>query len=268
MNCTVGNVCDFLDTFAPQVLAEEWDNVGLLVGDRAASAARVMTCLTITPQSAAEAIAEKAQLIVSHHPLPFKPLKRITTANTAGKLLWQLASAGISIASPHTAFDSAAEGINQQWCQRLQLTDTRPLLPLGTKGGELLAHLGSGRQGTWPQAGTIQSLAAQVKKLFKLTTVQVVPGEARPIRKIGVACGSAGSFLEPARKEGCDCLITGETSFHTALEAEALGMGLILVGHYASERFAVESLAELLSSQFPSVHCWASRQEQDPLHWM
>lgn len=268
MSLTVGSVCEFLDTFAPPALAEEWDNVGLLVGDRSQGALRIMTCLTITPRSAREAIEEKADLIVSHHPLPFKPFKRLTTDNTAGNLLWKLIGAGISIASPHTSFDSAAQGINQQWCDFLGLTDVKPILPVGPKASESFAHLGSGRLGTWPSGGGLEDLAQLVKKKLRLSTLQVVPPASKKLSKIAVACGSAGSFLEPARKAGCDCLITGETSFHTALEAEALGMGLVLVGHYASERFAVETLAKVLSAQFPAARCWASAQECDPLHWL
>ena len=75
---TVAELCAFLDCVAPPALAAEWDNVGLLVGDRAQKVERVMTCLTITPAAAAEAIRERADLIVTHHPLPFKPLKRLT----------------------------------------------------------------------------------------------------------------------------------------------------------------------------------------------
>ena len=83
-----------------------------------------------------------------------------------------------------------------------------------------------------------------------------------------VACGSAGEFLEPAQAAGCDCLVTGEVRFHTALEAEALGVGLVLAGHFASERFALEALAEVLANQFRDTKVWASRAERDPIQWL
>ena len=83
----VAEICQFLDAFAPPILAEEWDNVGLLVGDARQPVERVMTCLTITPASCAEAASKRADLIVTHHPLPFKPLRRLTTDNTPGRLL-------------------------------------------------------------------------------------------------------------------------------------------------------------------------------------
>jgi putative NIF3 family GTP cyclohydrolase 1 type 2 len=102
---TVADIAEFLNEFAPPVLAEEWDNVGLLVGRAQAPVERVMTCLTITPASAREAIEGRAQLIVTHHPLPFRPLKRLTDEAPEGSLLLDLIGAGVAVFSPHTAFD-------------------------------------------------------------------------------------------------------------------------------------------------------------------
>src|SRR5687767_10653987 len=124
---TVADLCAFLDSLAPPELAAEWDNVGLLVGDRAQRVERLMTCLTLTPQAAAEAIRDRVDLIVSHHPLPFHPLKRITADEPSGRLLLDLIRAGIAIHSPHTAFDSAAGGINQQLAESLGLLTIEPL---------------------------------------------------------------------------------------------------------------------------------------------
>ena len=92
----VDDVARFLDVFAPARLAESWDNVGLLAGDRHRPVRKVMTCLTITPASAQEAIAQGAELIVTHHPLPFRPLKRLTTDTPEGRLLCRLMATGAS----------------------------------------------------------------------------------------------------------------------------------------------------------------------------
>ncbi len=126
---TVADVARFFDAFAPPALAEEWDNVGLLVGRSDQPIGRVMTCLTITPASAREAVEAGAQLIVSHHPLPFRPLKRLTADSGEGGLLLELIGAGIAVFSPHTAFDSARQGINQRLADGLELVDVAPLVP-------------------------------------------------------------------------------------------------------------------------------------------
>ena len=259
-------ICDFLESFAPARLAEDWDNVGLLVGDRAKSVAKVMTCLTITPSSAREAIDSSADLIVAHHPLPFRPLKRLTADTTAGRLLLDLIGAGVAIYSPHTAFDSARSGINQSLAEGLGLQEIQPLLPT-----VVAPEIGSGRWGrfasTAGEPARLNDLLSRLKNFLRLDRVQVVSATDRAMERVAVACGSAGQFLEPAHKLGCDALITGETNFHTCLEAEATGVALLLTGHFASERFGVERLAEVLSIRYPELTIWASRNEQDPLRW-
>jgi dinuclear metal center YbgI/SA1388 family protein len=124
---TVAAVVDFLERFAPPHLAADWDNVGLLLGDRGSAVERVVTCLTVTPNVAAEAVEAKAQLIVTHHPVLFRGVKRLTTANPEGRMLLSLIQAGVSVYSPHTAFDNTADGINDALARRLGLTEVVPL---------------------------------------------------------------------------------------------------------------------------------------------
>lgn len=257
------SVCEYLDQFAPPELAEDWDNVGLLVGDRQRGVRRVMTCLTITPASAEEAVREGAELIVTHHPLPFRPLKRLTADSTPGRLLLQLIRAGVAVYSPHTAFDSAAAGINQQLAEGLGLCD---IVPLITKT-DRLPGLGAGRCGNLTPKATLAELVERLKVFLHLDGLHVVGAAEQRVGRVAVACGAAGEFLDPARRAGCDALVTGETTFHTSLEAEAQGLALLLPGHFASERFAVVNLAEQLAARFPELLVWGSRQERDPLRW-
>jgi dinuclear metal center YbgI/SA1388 family protein len=124
---TVAAVIAFLEELAPPDLAAGWDNVGLLLGDRDARVRRIMTCLTVTPESAAEAVEAKAQLIVTHHPVLFRPVKRLTAADPEGRTLLSLARAGVAVYSPHTAYDNARGGINDAIAGALGLTDVAPL---------------------------------------------------------------------------------------------------------------------------------------------
>lgn len=124
---TVADVVGWLDQFAPARLAESWDNVGLLWGDPAARVSRVMTCLTVTGSSADEAIQDRAELIVSHHPVLFRAVKSVRADVPAGSILWRLARAGVAIASPHTAFDNTEGGINDGLVRRLGLEPLGPL---------------------------------------------------------------------------------------------------------------------------------------------
>ncbi len=257
---TVETIAEFLQQFAPPRLAEEWDNVGLLVGDPNRAVRRLMTCLTITPGTAAEAVDARADLIVAHHPLPFRPLRRLTADTPAGRMLLDLIAARIAIYSPHTAFDSAAQGINQRLAEGLDLEGIEPLVP-DEEG------LGSGRWGRIAQSLTLARLIDRVREFLSIDRLQFVGDLEQPVRVVAVACGSAGELLEPARRLGCDAMLVGETGFHTCLEAQALGIALVMPGHFASERFAVECLADVLTGEFPDLDVWASRQERDPVRW-
>ena len=199
---------------------------------------------------------------MTHHPLPFRPLTRISTDTPEGQLLCDLLAARIAIYSPHTAFDSAAAGINQRLAAGLGLTDIRPLV---SQPGD---PLGAGRTGRAAPGLTAGQIGARLKQFLGVGQIQAVGETSRVVTQIAVACGSAGEFLAPAREAGCQLLVTGEVRFHTCLEAEATGMGLLLAGHFASERFAVEALAGVLAAAFGSIEVWASRQERDPLSWI
>jgi dinuclear metal center YbgI/SA1388 family protein len=365
---TVASICSYLDRFAPPDLAAEWDNVGLLLGDEAAEARRLLTCLTVTPAVVAEAVAEKADLIVAHHPILFRGAKRLSTAAAEGRLLWPLARAGIAVYSPHTAFDNTTGGINDALASRLGLANVTPLrwhdgerrckvvvfVPdsdlqkvsdamfaagagvigqyeqcsfriagtgtffgtestnptVGTKGrredvsewrlevvcpeailpGVLTAMRsahsyeepafdvyplkplpgpgGEGRVGELPAAVPLSELAATVKRGLSAGAVQVVGDGERMVKRVAIACGAAGEFLGDAVKANADVFLTGEMRFHDYLRAEAQGIALVLPGHYATERPAVEELAGRLAKEFTELTVWASRGERDPVTWV
>ena len=140
------------------------------------------------------------------------------------------------------------------------------VIPL-VDAGDDAAGLGAGRFGDTGDSITADELAARAKSFLGIDRLRIVGDPARSVSQVAVACGSAGQFLADAREAGCDLLVTGETNFHTCLEAEANDVALLLPGHYASERFAVEYLANELAEEFDLMAVWASRQESDPLRW-
>lgn len=299
----VDRVCQILADIAPLALAESWDNVGLLVGDRQRSIRTVMVCLTVTPQVVEEAIAKRVDLIVTHHPLPFRPLTKITSDTTVGKMLLAMIAHGIAVYSAHTAYDSARGGINQLWAEGLGLSGIAPLIladpaRLPPNGGQNPAGIntpvacqapaepiGAGRYGRLPEPLDPESLARKVAAICRCRSWKLVggnlaggspPGSANqpgvanvPISKVAIACGSGGSFLSAAKGRGCQALVTGEASFHDCLEAEASGLALILVGHYASERFGMERLAGRLATELRRIdgelEVFSSDADVDPL---
>ncbi len=270
------SILQTLGEIAPLRLAESWDNVGLLVGDRRASVNGVMTCLTITPEVVEEAVRCKVSLLVTHHPLPFKPLSRITTDSSSGQMLLRLIRHEIAVYSAHTAFDSSRTGINASWANLLGLRDVRPLNVIsdslacssGMPDGLPSTDEGSGRFGVLDDPCSLGELARRAAKLVGAERMQVVESsgiDKLPVQKVAIACGSGGSMLAAAKRRGCKVLITGEATFHTCLEAKAIGVGLILLGHYHSERFAMQRLAEQLSGEWEGVAVFASQCDVDPL---
>ena len=222
-----------------------------------------MTCLTITPHSAQEAVDQRADLVISHHPLPFRPLQKLVTNTTTGRLLWQLLTHRVAIYSPHTAFDSARQGINQSLAEGLDLIDVEPLVPVVAAP----SGTGTGRVGRVSPAITLGEMAERLKRFLSIASVQYVgPRDAR-VERVAVACGAAGELLAPAQAAACDLLVLGETNLHTCLEAQATGISLLLAGHFASERFAIEHLARRLATEFSQLEVWASQRERDPLAW-
>ena len=248
-----------LEQQIPLDLAEPWDNVGLLLGDARAEAKGVMTCLTLTEDVAEEAIREGANLVITHHPILFKAVKRLTTDTSEGRLLLRLAQAGISVYSPHTAFDSAREGINQQIAVALGLHDIQPIRPRPQ------STEGAGRWGRLPAPVTLSEFLQRVEPICGTKHFTYVGDLTQPCETIAIACGAAGDFLPEAAALGCQAFVTGETRFHTCLEARALGIALLMVGHYASERPAVEELARRFAAQWSPFPIWASRVETDPV---
>lgn len=262
---TLEEILEHLRQLAPEHLAEEWDNTGLLVGHGAQTVESIMTCLTLTPDVAEEAIRENVSLVVSHHPLMFRPVQQLTDGSIEGAMLLQLIRHEIAVYSPHTAWDSAQNGINQQWAEALELEEIRPLRILEDTGGSNQTAQGSGRWGRLTKPLRLGDLVSQVARILGVSHLQFVGDRELNVEAVGVACGAAAEFLADARECGCQVLLTGEARFHDCLEARNRNMGLILPGHYLSERPAMEALAKSLGRSFPKLRVWASRVESDPV---
>lgn len=251
-----------LESIAPLSLAESWDNVGLLAGDPHSNVQRVMTCLTISPETVAEAIKGRSQLVITHHPLPFKPLQRIVTSNAAGQSLWSLIRAGIAIYSPHTAWDNAAQGINARLAELLKLVDIQPILETSKSGAEDYA-IGVGRVGNLRPSRSISEMVASLRMTMPSIRATSNHDAQHRIDRVAIVCGSGGSFVDAARQVNANLLLTGEATYHQCLEARSLGLAMLMIGHFDSERFSMDVIADSLKVEFPTLEIWASRHERD-----
>jgi dinuclear metal center YbgI/SA1388 family protein len=222
-----------------------------------------MTCLTLTPEVAAEAVRKRASLVVTHHPILFRAVKRLTTETTDGRMLLELIRSGVAVYSPHTAFDNGSGGINQWLAEELGLISIAPLRLLGDDPA-----WGSGRTGEFEKPLPWRDFQQHLASRLGIEQFQVVDSGQATIRRVAIACGAAGEYLPDAHQTGCEAFVIGEGRFHTCLEARALGVSLVLLGHYASERPGLEMLARRLGQEFPALKVWASEAERDPLTWV
>ena len=259
---TVRDICDYLDDVAPPALAEDWDNVGLLIGDRDAGVDRVVTCLTLTEDVAAEAVERSADLIIAHHPVLLRATKRVTSDSIEGRLLLTVMNAAIAVYSPHTRYDSATLGINAQLAEVLELADVRFLRPID----DSINH-GAGRFGRLDIPVSLVDFLATVKHALNVDYLPYVGDRDVEVRQVAVACGSAAEFADDAFRQDCQVLVTGEARFHMCLHARSLGISLVLAGHYATERPAMERLSQMLAQQFSALDVTASAVEMDPVRW-
>jgi dinuclear metal center YbgI/SA1388 family protein len=257
---TVGPIVRWLDQLAPTATAASWDNVGLLVGDPAAPVRRVLTCLTVTRASVAEAVRREAQLIVSHHPVLFRAVKTLRADHPEAALVLQLARAGVAVASAHTAYDNAERGINEALGRLLGVGQLAPLRvnPKGPRGN------GEGRVGTLAATMTLGAFAAAARRALGAGPMTVTGDLARPVTRVAIVCGAGDDFVADAHAAGADVLLTGEARYHQALAADERGLGLVAAGHHATERPGVEALAREIAAAFPGVEAWASVDETDP----
>ncbi|MEM7811962.1 MAG: Nif3-like dinuclear metal center hexameric protein [Planctomycetota bacterium] len=264
---TVADVCAYLEEIAPLALAADWDNVGLLLGDPAAEVKKVMTCLTLTPDVAEEAVAKGVDLVVTHHPIFFKPVQRVTAETWEGAVILKLAAAGCAVYSVHTAWDDAGGGINDMLSAVIPLDNIKPIRP-NTDG------VGSGRCGRLKTSMTLNDVAARFRGALGPGApepyVICESGDTQTASVVGVACGSAIGFLEDAIAVGCDTFVTGEAKLHEALAARQAGVGLILLGHFASESFAMLELRNKVAGRFTDLSPAGvfTARESDPLSGM
>lgn len=267
---TLAEVTAALEQIAPLRLAADWDAVGLLVGSRRATISRVMTCLTLSEAVAREAVQHGVDMIVSHHPLPFRPVGRITDDSATGRVLLGLLGSGIAVWSSHTAWDSAEGGINHQLAEFMHLTNVVPLEPDAVE-----PTVGVGRAGDAPAGITVADLARGLMRSLATADASVtiagchVAGDTtRLAGRVGIICGSGGEMVAAMQAAGCTTLVTGEIKLHDALAATAAGMSVITVGHHASERFSMGVLARRLAESIPGLTCFSSRADVDPLGWI
>lgn len=234
---TVNNIFDFLDSLYPVSLALDFDNVGILVGNKNGTVKNCLVALDCTENVIKAAIESKCELIITHHPVIFNPIKDLTD----GSIPFMLVNNGISVISMHTNLDQANGGVNDCLCKAIGLKNTDKIT---SKDGFLL------RSGNIKKT-TADGFAKQINLCLGGCVKYLDAG--KPIEKVLVCSGSGGEFLEDAILGGFDALITADVKHHEFLSAEHHGISVFDAGHFNTEDVVVKELVKVLSEKFVDI---------------
>lgn len=249
---TVGDIVAHLQDLYPEETAEQWDAVGLTVGDPTSSVTKVLFAVDIDPQVVTEAIEIGASLVVTHHPLFLSGTTTVAANMPKGRMVHDLITNGIALYSAHTNADIAPTGVNDSLAELLQLREVRPLVPTMDPA----AHPGSGigRVGELATPTTLRDFAREVARSLPPTAhgVRILGDLGRTIRTVAVCGGSGDSYLDAAHRAGVDVYLTADLRHHRASEAghQRGAPALIDVAHFASEWPWLPTVAKLIETEF------------------
>ena len=252
---TVRNVFDHLNKLADIKLAEKWDNVGLMLGDFNSEVKNVLVCLDVTTTVVNEAITNNIDLIISHHPLIFKPLKSLNfTVDFKSNIIKSLVKNDISVISFHTNLDSATYGLNDFLAKKLELKNIRILFE-----HETYKNAGLGRIGELSEEFTQKEFITYIKEKFNLETISAVLGNNNKIKTVALLGGSGADFIYTLPE--VDIYLTGDVGYHVALDALEMKKNIIDVGHF-TEHLVKDLLLEYIGEL--SINVQKSKVEQSP----
>jgi dinuclear metal center YbgI/SA1388 family protein len=262
------DILDILEDMAPASLAEDWDNPGLQVGDYSREIQKILFSLNPTLEALKAASRKKAQLLLTHHPLIFRPLFHLNQGTYPGHVIFEAYRRRISVVAAHTNLDVAVGGINDMLAHLFSLQDVDVLDKGQVAYGD---GVGLGRIGLLPRPVSLAAVVKRVKAALGVQTVRVVGRKRDVVKTVALVGGSGGSLISVAADRGADLLITGDLSHHEALAAEDLGLSVIDGGHFHTEKAALWLFAERFRNRVEELG-WRVRidrfeDEKDPIRF-
>ena len=266
----LSEIINILDSLAPQSLAEDWDNCGLQLGDLNWPVDKIWVALDPTLAVVEAACAQKVDLLVTHHPLIFRPLKALEFHTPQGAIIEKATRDHLAIFATHTNLDSVAGGLNDILCRRLGLDNLKPLSarPPSESFDSSENQPGIGRVGALAKAVKLKSLARAIKKQMDLDTIKFAGDPNLWVKSAAVCTGSGSSLLADFFASGAQVYISGDMRYHDARDVEAAKLGVIDIGHFSSESFVAQEFAVRINNKLEEAGIKATVEpcglEKDP----
>ena len=226
----------------PLFLQESYDNSGVQIEGPNVEVTKVLVSLDPTPQAIRLAASEGCQLVLTHHPLLFNGIKKITPSESSGDIIYTSLLNSITLYALHTNYDSAPNGLNDALCKRLKMQNTNPLIK-----NEMMNGAGIGRVGDVEEM-EIRKFAEFVRKNLKASHVKLAVKGPHTVKKVALCSGSGADFIDDAIEAGADVYITGDVSYHSIIHAVNHGISLVVVEHDESEKFFEDEMEAFLRS--------------------
>ncbi len=256
----VKDIIKIMEEFAPINLKEDFDNVGLMVGDKEKEVKKILLSLDCTLEVIEEAKEKDIDLIITHHPLLFRKPSSITTDTLTGKKIIELIKNDISLYSSHTNLDSASGGLNETIVNILGY-ESKELIEVNRNARN--ENEGLGRIIKLDKEISLDDLVKQVKEKLNINALKIVKASEK-VKKIAVINGSGSSFFDMAYKKGADCIITGDTTYHFASDYKEMGVSIIDTGHFLSEWIVFLEVINKLKDKLNEVEIIISKNSNDP----
>jgi len=240
------DIFSIMEEIAPPHYASDWDSIGLQIGDPFAEAKGIMIALDPSVEAVNETAAKGLNLLITHHPLFFSEIKSIDLSNPIGKIIKAAIKLDVAIFSAHTNLDATRGGVSDMLANTLGIKGLSPLKAAKDADDDLV---GIGRIGSFTNRLSLSDVVDKLKKQLHLDKVRVIGDMDKVIERVALCGGSGGSLIDDASQMKADLFISGDINYHRAKDALDLGLAIIDIGHFSSEKCLIEGLAKTLKEK-------------------
>ena len=251
-----------IEEFAPLAWQESYDNAGLVVGHPDTEVHRALLAVDVTEEVLDEAEREGCDLVITHHPIIFHPLKRLNSATPVERCVERAIRKGIALYACHTNLDSAPQGMSWRLAEELGIGNLELLEPSAKGEG-----VGFGVVGELPEAQPIEAYLQEIKERLKIGVIRHSDLIQRPVRRVAVCTGAGASLMGEARRAGADLYLTADLKYNDFMTPDG-AFTVADIGHFESEYCAIEILFDILSKKICTFALLKSAATRNPIHYL